>query len=55
MKANVRFKDVKGFLTGHLVPAVDKVDKDASAMWGLVSSKRLGDENIELAVCGMDY
>jgi hypothetical protein len=51
MEARVGFEDVQGFFTGHLIPAVDEINKNAGAVRGLVGSQRLGDEDIQLGVC----
>jgi hypothetical protein len=54
VEARVRFQDVEGFFAGHLVPAVDKVNKDTGAVRGEAFIEGFGDGRIKLAVGGVD-
>jgi hypothetical protein len=50
VEAWFRFEDIQGFFAGHLVPAVDQVDKDASSLWREVGGEGLCDESVVLAI-----
>jgi hypothetical protein len=54
MEARVRFKDIAGFLSGHLVPAANQVNKDSSSVGREIGGQRLGDESVQLTVGGVD-
>jgi hypothetical protein len=50
VKARVGFDNVQCFFPRHLIPTVDKVNKDTSPGWGEVICEGLGDEGVKLAI-----
>jgi hypothetical protein len=54
VETGVGFKDVQSLFTGHLVPTVNQVHEDTGSGRGEVSSKRLCDESVQLAIRSVD-